>query len=411
MVNKVLTARGVKYEKTIGRHADAGCKGLCLNIKAGADGNLSRSWIYRYTHPIRKTKNGHPARVEMGLGAVDALRLENARALASHWREVLQAGNDPITVRDAEARRRQTALTFEECAQQYIQTNRTEWKSEKHAQQWENTLKTYVYPIIGRLEPKDIDSDLIVQVLQPIWITKAETASRIRQRIEAILGWAGAKKLTSGDNPARLLNHLKNLLPPQKSKAKRVRHHPAVPYEKINMFIKTLRAKPSVSALALEFTLLTATRTSEVLKARWDEINLEHRIWTLPATRMKAGKQHTVPLNEGSINILQRQLAVRESDYVFTVLFAGQIKTLSSGAMLQLMRGMPAFNQYVPHGLRSTFTDWANEVTEHPHPVIEMALAHAIKSSTERAYRRGELIEKRQVLMADWFTYLETEQP
>jgi integrase len=411
MARKVLTARGVQYEKAVGLHADAGCKGLSLNVKAGTDGSVTRSWIYRYTHQTRKTKSGSPARVEMGLGAVDALSLDKARSQADQWREVLQAGDDPITVRDAQARKRQAALNFQQCAEQYLETRRQQWKSDKHAQQWGNTLQTYVYPILGHLEPKDIDSDLIAQVLKPIWIDKSETASRVRQRIEAVFGWAGAMKLTSGDNPARLSNHLEILLPKQKTKSMRVRHHPAVPHENINAFVTALRARPSASALAVEFVIFTATRSSEVLNATWDEIDLTQRVWTLPASRMKAGKKHSVPLNDGAMSILKRQLAFRESDYVFSVQFAGRIKPLSSGAMLQLMRGMSGFNQYVPHGFRSTFTDWANDESSHAHVVIEMALAHAIKNSTERAYRRGDLLEKRQALMADWCTYVETAQP
>lgn len=407
--SKALTARGVQYEKRLGLHADGGCTGLCLNVQSGADGSVNRSWIYRYTSKTKLTKSGNPARVEMGLGSLEALSLDKARDVVNHWRGVLIEGQDPVTVRDAESRkqRQQQALTFKECAEKYIHSKRAGWKNEKHAQQWENTLATYAYPVIGTLEPKDVDTALIVQVLTPIWTTKPETASRVRQRIEAVMGWASAHKLMSGDNPARLANHLENLLTTI-PKTRRVRHHPALPYEKINSFITALHARPSASALALEFLILTATRTSEVINAKWDEIDLEQKLWMIPAERMKAGKAHTVPLNDRAVQILTRQLAVKEGEYVFMVMHRAKIKPLSSGAMLQLMLGMADFNEYVPHGFRSTFTDWGNEESNHSHEVLEMALAHAIKSSTERAYRRGDLLEKRRNLMSDWQSYTQT---
>jgi integrase len=223
------------------------------------------------------------------------------------------------------------------------------------------------------------------------------------------MGWASAHKLFIGDNPARLANHLENLLT-KISKTRRVKHHPALPYEKLNEFVTALNARPSASALALEFLILTATRTSEVINAKWEEIDLKQKLWVIPAERMKAGKAHTVPLNDRAVEILKQQLAVREGEYVFMVVHRDKVKPLSIGAMLQLMRGMAGFNEYVPHGFRSTFTDWGNEESNHSHEVIEMALAHAIKSSTERAYRRGDLLEKRRNLMSDWQAYIQTVQ-
>lgn len=407
MTGKALTAKGVQYEKRVGLHTDAACKGLCLNVQRGTDGSINRSWIYRYTHPSKLTKSGNRARVEMGLGSLDALSLDRARIAATDWRGVLNEGKDPVTVRDAQNRQQQHSLTFQQCAEKYIKSKRTGWRNDKHTQQWENTLKTYVYPVIGNLEPKDIDTGLVVKVLEPIWTTKSETATRIRQRIEAVMGWASAHKLTSGENPARLVNHLENLLTTI-PKAKRVKHHPAVPYEQINTFVTALHNRPSASALALEFLILTATRTNEVINAKWEEINLQQKLWTIPAERMKAGKAHTVPLNDRAIQILNQQLAVQEGEYVFMIMYKGKPKALSSGAMLQLMRGMPTFSDYVPHGFRSSFTDWGNEESHHSHEVIEMALAHSIKSSTERAYRRGDLLDKRRNLMAEWQVFLQT---
>jgi integrase len=405
---KALTARGVQYEKRIGLHADGACTGLCLNVQLSSDGTINRSWIYRYTSKTKLTKSGNPARVEMGLGALDALALDKARVAANHWRGVLNEGQDPVGVRDAQNKKLlQQTLTFKECANKYIQSKRTIWKSEKHAQQWENTLATYAYPTIGHLEPKDIDTSLVVQVLEPIWISKAETASRVRQRIESVMGWANAHKLFTGDNPARLVNHLDKLLTTI-PKAKRVNHHPALPYEKLNAFVTALHARPSASALALEFLILTATRTSEVINAKWDEIDFKQKLWVIPAERMKAGKAHTVPLNDRALEILNQQLAVKEGEYVFMVVHRDKVKPLSIGAMLQLMRGMAGNSEYVPHGFRSTFTDWGNEESNHSHEVIEMALAHTIKSTTERAYRRGDLLVKRRNLMSDWQAFIET---
>lgn len=407
-IAKALTARGVQYEKRLGLHADGACTGLCLNVQLGSDGAINRSWIYRYTSKTRLTKSGAPARVEMGLGALDALPLDKARDAASHWRGVLNEGRDPLAVRDAASRKQQTqTLTFKECADKYIQSRKLGWKNQKHVQQWENTLATYAHPIIGHLAPKDIDTELVVRVLEPIWTTKPETASRVRQRIEAVMGWASAHKLTSGDNPARLANHVENLLTTV-PKTRRVKHHPAVPYEKINSFVTALHARPSASALALEFLILTATRTSEVINAKWSEINLEQKLWTIPAERMKAGKAHTVPLNGRALEILKQQFVGKEGEYVFMVMHRAKLKPLSIGAMLQLMRGMTDFDKYVPHGFRSTFTDWGNEESNHSHEVLEMALAHTIASSTERAYRRGDLLEKRRSLMSDWQAYIQT---
>lgn len=411
---KALTARGVQYEKRVGLHADGACTGLCLNVQLGADNVIKRSWIYRYTSKTKFTKSGKPARVEMGLGALDALNLDKARVAANHWRSVLNDGQDPITVRDAQNKKeRQQTLTFRDCANEYIKINRSGrkdgkgWRNEKHAQQWENTLATYAHPTIGHLEPKDIDTAHIVQILKPIWTTKHETASRVRQRIETVLGWASAHNMRTGDNPARMANHLENLLT-KIPKSQIDNHHPALPYEKLNEFVTALRARPSASALALEFLILTATRTSEVINAKWNEIDLNQKLWEIPAERMKAGKAHTVPLNDRALEILNQQLAVKEGEYVFMVMHGKKLKPLSIGAMLQLMRGMAKFKQYVPHGFRSTFTDWGNEESNHSHEVIEMALAHAIKSNTERAYRRGNLLQKRRNLMIDWQAFIET---
>jgi integrase len=398
---KSLTARGAQYEKQIGRHADAACQGLYLQVQEGVGGSIRRSWLFRYTKPGTKT------RVELGLGVVGDVSLDKARDLVKAHRAVLNDGEDPKTIRDRKAQHRQEALTFEQCAEKYIESRKAGWKNAKHAQQWTNTLKTYAYPKLKDLLPKDIDTALVEEVLKPIWTTKTETASRLRQRIEAILGWATVQKMRSGPNPARWHNHLDNLLA-NLPKSKRIKHQPSIPYEQINSFVKALRSRPSTSALALEFLLLTATRTGEVIGACWSEIDLKQKLWQIPAERMKSGKAHTVPLNDRAVAILNQQYELRQSEYVFTVVIRGKTKPLSTGAMLMLMRGMKDYTEYVPHGLRSSFRDWGSEVSGHANETLELALAHSIKSSSERAYRRGDRLEKRRELMADWLRYVET---
>jgi integrase len=365
-----------------------------------ADGAIRRSWLFRYTKP------GTKKRVELGLGSVNDSSLEKAREAVKKHRAVLLEGNDPKTLRDRNARERQAALTFEQCATMYINTKKGGWKSAKHIQQWTNTLEAYAYPKLKNLLPIDIDTSHIKEVLEPIWLTKTETATRVRQRIEAILGWATVEKMREGENPARWHNHLENLLA-DLPKSKRVKHHPALPHEKINAFVTALRARPSTSALALEFLIMTAGRTGEVIGAQWNEFDIKQRLWTIPAERMKGGKPHIVPLNDRAVAILNQQNAVMECDYVFSVVTKGATKQLSTGAMLMLMRGMKEYSSYVPHGLRSTFRDWGSEVSIHANETLELALAHSIKSRTERAYRRGDRLEKRRELMADWLRYIE----
>ena len=276
-----------------------------------------------------------------------------------------------------------------------IASHEAAWKNPKHRAQWKATLATYAYPVFGDLSVSAIDTVLVQKVLDPIWSTKTETAGRVRGRMEAVLDWAKVRGYREGENPARWRGHLDKLLP-NRRKVRAVKNHAALPYSKLPAFTAELRERTGVSAKALEFAILTAARTSKVIGATWSEIDLRSGVWTIPAHRMKAGKEHRVPLTDRALEIL-RSLP-REGDFVFMGGRAG--KPLSNMALLELMRGMnPGF---VPHGFRSTFRDWAADTTAYPSEVVEVALAHAIESKVEAAYRRGDLFEKRRRLMADW---------
>jgi integrase len=289
-------------------------------------------------------------------------------------------------------------MTFRACAERMIASHEAAWKNPKHRAQWKATLATYVYPTFGELSVAAVDTGLVLKALEPIWATKPETAGRVRGRVEAVLDWAKARGYREGENPARWRGHLDKLLP-NRRKVRRVKNHAAMPYVDLPEFVGELRSRTSVSARALEFAILTAARTSEVIGATWAEIDMRTGMWTIPATRMKGGKEHRVPLCDRALELLNS--LPRESVFVFMGGKAG--KPLSNMALLELMRGMrPAF---VPHGFRSTFRDWAAETTGYPSEVVEMALAHAIESKVEAAYRRGDLFEKRSRLMKEWARY------
>jgi len=378
----------------MGLHGDG--QGLWLKItKSG-----TKSWIFRYTLN-KKT-------VDIGLRSINTISLSNAREKALELRQVLQNGNDPLQLKQ-EAKLNQQRLTstlinFEQCAHQYIDTHKAGWKNIKHAQQWTNTLTTYAFPIIGSLPVRDIDTALIMQVLSPIWTSKNETAGRIRGRIENILSWATVHGYRSGDNPAQWKGHLENLLA-KPSKIKIVSHHKALPYAKLNAFINILRCNTSISARALEFLILNATRTSELTGAEWSEFDFNAAIWTIPAIRMKSGKEHRIPLSSRSTDILNEMQNIKQSTFVFP---GGKIgKSLSNAAMDKILQKTLGYDCTV-HGFRSTFSDWAAECTNHPRDLCEMALAHTIKNKVEAAYRRGDMIEKRRVLAEDWQIFMET---
>ncbi|NVJ93337.1 MAG: integrase arm-type DNA-binding domain-containing protein [Methylocystaceae bacterium] len=385
---KKLSAVAVRNKSTPGLFADGG--GLYLQVtKSGA-----KTWIYRFMMEGRRR--------DMGLGPVHTVSLAEARDEALNCRQLVRQGIDPIEKRKTERLSAKAeavkTITFKECAENYIKAHEPSWKNAKHIAQWTSTLTTYVYPTFGALPVAEIDTGLIMKVIEPIWATKTETASRIRGRMEAILDWASVRKYRSGENPARWKGHLDHLLP-SKSKLQKKKHHSALPYDQISDFISTLRKQNGTSARALEFTILTAARTSEVIEAVWSEIDFENKVWTIPAERMKAGREHRVPLSETALNILQKMAEIQTSDFVFP----GNSKNrpLSNMAMLTVLRRMKRTDITV-HGFRSTFRDWVAEKTGFAKEVAEMSLAHAVENKVEAAYRRGDLFEKRRTLMNQW---------
>ena len=362
----------------------------------------AKSWIYRFS--LRGKAR------EMGLGSLFALGLSEARIKASECRALRQEGVDPIDAR--KVRREQAALheakslAFKEAAATYIASHRAAWRNAKHAAQWENTLATYAQPVIGPLSIQSIDTALVLKVLEPIWRVKPETASRLRGRIETILDWAKVRGLRQGENPARWRGHLDHLLP-ARSKVRRVKHHAALTYAELPQFIFELRTQGGMAARALEFTILTAARTGETIGAVLDEFSTSDKQWTVPADRMKAGREHRVPLSARALAVLNEAKSVRASESEFMFLGGKAGKPLSNMAMTEVLRRMGRRDITV-HGFRSTFRDWAAERTNFPSEVVEMALAHAVGNKVEAAYRRGDLFEKRRRLMADWATFCST---
>lgn len=385
-----LSVRKVAAIREPGLHAVGGVPGLLLRVTEGG----GRSWVYRYQ------MGGN--RRHMGLGSVGDCHLEEARECAREARKMVIAGHDPIKARRAEqkasALASAKAMTFKQCAEAYIAAHRAGWRNAKHAAQWSSTLESYVYPVFGAVAVAAVDTALVTKAIEPIWTEKPETAGRVRGRIEAVLDWATARGHREGENPARWRGHLENLLP-QRSKVRRVEHHAALPYTEIGAFIAAVRNQDGVAARALEFTILTAARTNEVIGAKWDEVNLADRIWVIPAERMKAGKEHRVPLSDAALAILKAMAEIRSGDFVFPGGKPG--KPLSNMAMLKTLARMERGDLTV-HGFRSTFRDWAAERTNFPAEVAEMALAHTVNDKVEAAYRRGDLFQKRRQLAEAW---------
>lgn len=398
-LSNALTPLGVKNAKP-GRHADGG--GLHLLVKDSG----ARSWVYRFM------LNGKSR--DVGLGAAagpDAITLADARDKAAALRLKVKSGIDPIAERDREAAQARAeaqaakiaGITFKAAAEAYIAANEDGWRNSKHRQQWSNTLATYVYPVIGDLPVAEVDTPHVLSILEPIWKTKAETASRIRGRIETILDSAKARGYRTGENPARWRGHIAQILPPRTKLARG--HHKAMAYDAIPDFMERLRTREAMAALALEFTILTATRTGEVIGAEWSEIDLDKAVWTIPAERMKAGRPHRVPLSARAVEILETVKPLK-SRWLFPSDRGG---TLSGMAMSMLLRRMKT--DVTVHGFRSAFRDWSAETTRHPHEVCEMALAHIIGNKAEAAYRRGDLFEKRRRLMDEWATFCAMPKP
>lgn len=395
---KSWSARSVQAQQVPGYHRYG--PGLYLQVAPSG----TKSWLFRFKSPVTGKQR------EMGLGSLTILPLAMARQRAVECRQQVLNAMDPLEERKAGRRvqllEQARALTFAQAAEQCIASKRPEWKNAKHAQQWVNTLTTHAYPCIGNLPISDLDTTLVLKVLEPIWVTIPETASRLRQRIEVIWDWAKARSYVTGENPARLRGHLDNLLP-KTAKIKRVEHHPALPFNRIHEFIQVLRGRTGSSALALEFLIFTAARTGEVIGSRWTEIDLTSKVWTIPAARMKAGKEHRVPLCDRSLAILQQLQKIRgDQDFIFPGWKSGT--GLSDGAMLVLMEKMQ-FGNFTPHGFRSSFRDWAAEEAHNfPNETVELALAHTIKNQAEAAYRRGDQLERRRELMRAWENYIES---
>ena len=369
--------------------------GLYLQIAAAG----SKSWIFRYRMNGRKTPR------DMGLGPVHTVTLAEAREKAREARKLILEGADPIEAKrarkQAQALEAASAMVFKDCAKKYIAAHKAGWRNAKHANQWTSTLETYAYPVFGSLPVASIDTALVMKVLEPIWKEKTETASRVRGRIEAILDWATARAFRIGENPARWRGHLDKLFP-ARSKVQKVKHHKALSYKEIGGFMEKLREQEGFAARALEWLILTASRTSETIGATWDEIDFEGEIWTIPAERIKGGKEHRVPLSSEALKIAKEMCKLKDGDYVFQGGKRG--KPLSTNALLVLLKRMGRQDLTI-HGFRSTFRDWAAEQTNYPREVAEMALAHTIEDKVEAAYRRGDLFDKRKRLMAEWAKY------
>lgn len=395
---KPLTAKRVENEARLGYHADGASTGLYLQVAQG-QGRVTRSWVFRYTSPTTRTRR------ELGLGSALVRSLAEARRVAADFRLQVLDGRDPKDERDKQraiaVAERAHRITFDEAASQCHQAKAPEWRNVKHSQQWINTLTTHASPLLGKQPVELITTDLVYKVLEPIWTKNTETATRVRQRIETVLDWCKARGYLKGENPARLKGGLGELLP-KAQKIKKVEHHAAVPHAEIHDFVQTLRALKGVAPLALEFALLTAARTGEVVAAKWDEIDLSIKVWTVPAERMKAGKEHRVPLCNRAMEILRTMKAAQQNDYVFPGHSITKHPHLSTGAFLAVMKRTGQYAQYTPHGLRSTFRDWASETTQFSNETLELALAHTIKNKAEAAYRRQDQLEKRAKLMQQW---------
>lgn len=374
-----------------GWHADGG--NLYLFVRGS-----SRGWVFRFVAPDGKRRN-------MGLGSLYSVSLAEARKQAAQLREQIK---HPTTPTDPLIKRREAQLenklasrkyvTFKACAEAYINAHRAEWKNPKHVQQWENTLATYSYPVFGDLPVASIDEALVLKVLLPIWDSKTETATRLRGRIESVLDWATFNKYRDGENPARWKGHLDNSLA-KPNKIAKVVHHPALPYREIGAFMAELRTREGLGARALEFLILTACRSGEARAATWDEIDLEERLWIIPGERMKAQREHRVPLSDAAVELLRCLPRLQGNNFLFPS--TKRNTAMSDMTLTAVLRRMGRTDITV-HGFRSTFRDWAAESTNYPRDLAEMALAHTIDNKVEAAYRRGDMLQKRFRMMNDW---------
>lgn len=378
-----LTDIECKAATRAGKLGDGG--GLYLDVKPSG----AKSWAF-----IWKVKG---KRREMGLGAYPAVTLAKARKLANAHREAVAEGRNPIAERQKEAE-----PTFAECADMFLASMEGQWRNEKHRAQWRMTLTEYAQPLSAK-KVSEVGTDDVLKVLNPLWQKRPETASRLRGRIERVLDYAKARGWRTGENPALWRGHLKNILPPRQRLTRG--HHAAMPYGDVPGFLQSLTGRDAIAARALEFLILTAARSGEVLEATWSEFDLDAELWTVPAHRMKAGKEHRVPLSPRALAIVKALHETRHSDFVFPGYARG--RPLSNMAFVMLMRRMKA-DAYTPHGFRSGFRDWAGDCTSFPRDVAEQALAHRVGDATERAYRRADALEKRRKLMMAWADYCGT---
>ena len=383
-----LSATAIKNARKPGYLNDGG--GLYLQIATGG----SKSWIFRYQ------LNGRPHM--MGLGAVSTFSLQEARERARRCRQLLADGIDPIAEKRARAQSTAAALTFDQCAARYVEAHRSGWRNAKHADQWTATLKTYASPVFGARPVAQVDTELVRRAIADIWKTKTETASRVRSRIESVLAWATVHGYRTGDNPARWRGHLDQLLP-ARAKVRPVEHMEALPYAAVPEFMAKLRQRDTLGARALELSILTAGRPGQVAGARWDEIDLDAALWTIPAARMKTRRSHEVPLSARAVEILQALAEHKTSDYVFPGDRTPR-QPMTTAAMLKHAKQATG-STITAHGFRSSFKDWATEQTDFAGEVSEMALAHVVANKVEAAYRRGTLRDKRRLLMDAWATY------
>ena len=414
MSNKFsFTARRIANLSKPGFYHDSESRGLYLQVMTGVN-KIMRSWIFRYTSPISFKRR------DMGLGPLEVRSLADARRKTLELRKLILDGVDPIDqrnrVRTEALAATEDGITFSIAAERCIAAKRSEWKNAKHADQWVNTMATFVNPKIGKMRVDQINTGHIAKLLEqeikkksgevegPFWNVRTETATRVRQRIEVILDWCKAHEYIKGDNPARLKGALAHLLP-KANKIQKKSHHPALPFQQMGEFMRELRTKSGFSVLALEFLILTATRTGEVLNAKWDEFDIENKVWTIPAERMKAGKAHRVPLNTRAIEIYDFLFKHRVNESLFPSKRYNK-DSMSNMSLIAIMKRMPTYSQYVPHGFRSTFRDWAAETTDYPNETVELALAHTIKNKSEAAYRRQDQLDKRSKLMSEWGEFI-----
>jgi integrase len=390
-IAKELSAAQVQRLTRPGLHSVGGVAGLLLQVTPTG----ARSWILRVMIGGRRR--------DVGLGGFPTVSLAQARERAREARDMVWKGIDPVAEREAQRRaltQAQAIPSFDECARQFLAGKRLEFRNDKHAAQWSSTLTEYASPIIGRMPVHLVDLPHIVRILSPIWETKTETASRLRGRIESVLAWATVSGFRTGDNPARWRGHLDAVLA-KPNKVRKVQHHAALPHEQLPAFLALLRGQEGTAARALEFAILTAARSGEVRGAAWAEFDLEAKIWTVPADRMKAGKEHRVPLTPAAVALIKRQPKITE--YVFAAPRGGPLSDMALSAVLRRMKV-----EATVHGMRSSFRDWAGETTAFDRETIEHALAHRLKDKAEAAYARGSHFEKRRKLMEAWAKFCTT---